>query len=77
MRARKTRGKISNRYNRHLHVLFAQAASVVLIKPQSWERHGRKRRIGAAKKRLPRHFAFPMRGDISRRARPPITERAG
>src|SRR6516165_7006186 len=31
-------GKISKRGNRYLRVLFVQAAWVVLIKPQSWER---------------------------------------
>ena len=35
-------GKISKRGNRYLRVLFVQAAWVVLIKPQSWERHGLK-----------------------------------
>jgi transposase len=38
-------GKISKRGNRYLRVLFVQAAWVVLIKPQSWERHGLKRWI--------------------------------
>jgi transposase len=33
-------GKISKRGNRYLRVLFVQAAWVVLIWPQSWERHG-------------------------------------
>jgi len=45
-------GKISKRGNRYLRVLFVQAAWVVLIKPQSWERHGLKAWIEAAKKRL-------------------------
>jgi transposase len=45
-------GKISRRGNRYLRVLFVQAAWVVLIKPKSWERHGLKRWIDAAKKRL-------------------------
>ena len=45
-------GKISRRGNRYLRVLFVQAAWVVLIKPQSWERHGLKPWIEAAKKRL-------------------------
>ena len=45
-------GKISKRGNRYLRVLFVQAAWVVLIKPQSWERHGLKSWIEAAKKRL-------------------------
>jgi transposase len=45
-------GKISKRGNRYLRVLFVQAAWVVLIRPQSWERYGLKRWIEAAKKRL-------------------------
>src|SRR6516162_2918907 len=45
-------GKISKRGNRYLHVLFVQAAWVVLIRPQSWERHGLKPWIEAAKTRL-------------------------
>jgi transposase len=45
-------GKISKRGNRYLRVLFVQAAWVVLIKPQSWQRHGLKSWIEAAKKRL-------------------------
>ena len=45
-------GKISKRGNRYLRVLFVQAAWVVLIKPQSWEHHGLKAWIEAAKKRL-------------------------
>jgi transposase len=45
-------GKISKRGNRYLRVLFVQAAWVVLIKPQSWERYGLKPWIEAAKKRL-------------------------
>jgi transposase len=48
-------GKISKRGNRYLRVLFVQAAWVVLIKPQSWERHGLKHWIEAAKKRLHRN----------------------
>jgi transposase len=35
-------GKISKRGNRYLRVLFVQAAWVVLIRPQSWERYGLK-----------------------------------
>ena len=42
-------GKISKRGNRYLRVLFVQAAWVVLIKPKSWERHGLKSLIEAAK----------------------------
>lgn len=45
-------GKISKRGNRYLRVLFVQAAWVVLVKPMSWERHGLKSWIEAAKKRL-------------------------
>ena len=45
-------GKISKRGNRYLRVLFVQAAWVVLIKPQSWERHGLKPWIEVARKRL-------------------------
>ena len=45
-------GKISKRGNCYLRALFVQAAWVVLIKPQSWERHGLKSRIEARKKRL-------------------------
>src|SRR3954465_15254995 len=48
-------GKISRRGNRYLRVLFVQAAWVVLIKPKSWERHGLKPWIEAAKKRLHRN----------------------
>lgn len=45
-------GKISKRGNRYLRKLFVQAAWVVLIRPNSWERHGLKNWIEAAKKRL-------------------------
>jgi transposase len=45
-------GKISKRGNRYLRVLFVQAAWAVLVRPQSWERHGLKPWIEAAKKRL-------------------------
>jgi transposase len=45
-------GKISKRGNRYLRVLFVQAAWVVLIKPRSWDRHGLKPWLEAAKKRL-------------------------
>ena len=45
-------GKISKRGNRYLRVLFVQAAWVVLIKPKSWQRHGLKSWIDAAKRRL-------------------------
>jgi transposase len=42
-------GKISKRGNRYLRVLFVQAAWVVLIKPMSWDRHGLKHWIEAAR----------------------------
>src|SRR6266446_4646667 len=45
-------GKISKLGNRYLRKLFVQAAWVVLIKPVSWERHGLKPWIEAAKKRM-------------------------
>jgi transposase len=45
-------GPISRRGNRYLRVLFVQAAWVVLVKPQSWERHGLKSWIESGKKRL-------------------------
>src|SRR6201990_1824072 len=45
-------GKISKQGNRYLRVLFVQAAWVVLIKPQTWERYGLKQWITAAKRRL-------------------------
>src|SRR5215831_1577174 len=43
---------LSKRGNRYLRVLFVQAAWVVLIRPQSWERYGLKPWIEAAKPRL-------------------------
>src|ERR1700681_4711937 len=45
-------GSISKRGNRYLRRLFVQAAWVVLVRPQSWERHGLKPWIESAKKRL-------------------------
>jgi transposase len=45
-------GKISKRGNRYLRVLFVQAAWAVLIKSKSWDRHGLKPWLEAAKKRL-------------------------
>src|SRR5262245_34290541 len=50
--ARTILGKISKRGNRYLRVLFVQAAWAVLIKPKSWDRHGLKPWLEAAKKRL-------------------------
>jgi transposase len=53
--------------NRYLRVLFVQAAWVVLIKPQSWERHGLKRWIEAAKKRLHRNvLAIALANKLAR-----------
>jgi len=45
-------GKISKRGNRYLRKLFVQAAWVVLVRPDSWERYGLQGWIAAAKKRL-------------------------
>ena len=60
-------GKISKRGNRYLRVLFVQAAWVVLIKPQSWERHGLKPWIDAAKKRLHRNvLAIALANKLAR-----------
>jgi transposase len=60
-------GKISKRGNRYLRVLFVQAAWVVLIKPKSWERHGLKSWIGAAKKRLhPNVLAIALANKLAR-----------
>jgi hypothetical protein len=42
-------GKISKLGNRYLRALFLPAARVVLIRPKSWERHGLKSWIEAAK----------------------------
>jgi transposase len=60
-------GKISKRGNRYLRVLFVQAAWVVLIKPMSWERHGLKPWIEAAKKRLHRNvLAIALANKLAR-----------
>jgi transposase len=45
-------GSISRRGNRYLRVLFVQAAWVVLIRPKTWERHGLKPWLEAARRRL-------------------------
>jgi transposase len=52
-------GKISKRGNRYLRVLFVQAAWVVLVRPKSWERHGLKPWIEAARKRL-HHYVLAI-----------------
>ena len=60
-------GKVSKRGNRYLRVLFVQAAWVVLIKPQSWERHGLKRWLDAAKSRLHRNvLAIALANKLAR-----------
>ena len=60
-------GKISKRGNRYLRVLFVQAAWVVLIKPMSWERHGLKHWIDAARKRLHRNvLAIALANKLAR-----------
>ena len=60
-------GKISKRGNRYLRVLFVQAAWVVLIKPKSWEPHGLKPWIEAAKKRLHRNvLAIALANKLAR-----------
>ena len=60
-------GKISKRGNRYLRVLFVQAAWVVLIRPNSWERHGLKPWIEAAKKRLHRNvLAIALANKLAR-----------
>src|SRR6266571_9498900 len=60
-------GKISKRGNRYLRVLFVQTAWVVLIKPKSWERHGLKPWLEAAKKRLHRNvLAIALANKLAR-----------
>ena len=60
-------GKISKRGNRYLRVLFVQAAWVVLIRPKSWERHGLKAWIEAARKRLHRNvLAIALANKLAR-----------
>jgi transposase len=44
-------GPISKRGNRYLWMLFVQAARAVLLRPQSWEKHGLKSWIEAAARR--------------------------
>jgi transposase len=60
-------GKISKRGNRYLRALFVQAAWVVLIRPKSWQRHGLKPWIDAAKKRLHHNvFAIALANKLAR-----------
>jgi transposase len=58
-------GKISKRGNRYLRVLFVQAAWVVLIKPKSWQRHGLKPWLEAAKQRL-HHNVLALANKLAR-----------
>jgi transposase len=60
-------GKISKRGNRYLRVLFVQAAWLVLIKRQSWDRYGLKSWIEAAVKRLHRNvLAIALANKLAR-----------
>ena len=60
-------GKVSKQGNRYLRVLFVQAAWVVLIKPQIWERYGLKQWITAAKRRLhPNVLAIALANKLAR-----------
>jgi hypothetical protein len=60
-------GKVSKQGNRYLRVLFVQAAWVVLIKPQTWERYGLKQWITAAKRRLhPNVLAIALANKLAR-----------
>ena len=60
-------GRISKRGNRYLRMLFVQAARAVLLRPQSWEKHGLKLRIEAAARRLNRFkLAIALANKIAR-----------
>lgn len=60
-------GSITRRGNRYLRMLFVQAAWVVLVKPQSWERYGLRTWIEAAKKRLHRNvLAIALANKLAR-----------
>jgi transposase len=60
-------GKVSKRGNRCLRVLFVQAAWVVLIRSQSWDRYGLKPWIEAAKKRLHHNvLAIALANELAR-----------
>ena len=67
---------IRKRGNRYLRVLFVQAAWVVLIKPKSWQRHGLKPWLEAAKKRLHHNVLAIALANKLRRLRPPLNCRA-
>ena len=50
-----------------MRVLFVQAAWVVLIRPKSWERHGLKGWLEAARKRLHRNvLAIALANKLAR-----------
>jgi len=60
-------GKISKRGNKYLRTLFVQAARVVLVKRQSWERYGLKSWIEAAARRLhPNKLAIALANKLAR-----------
>ncbi len=62
-------GPISKRGNRYLRMLFVQAARAVLLRPQSWEKHGLKSWIEAAARRLNRFkLAIALANKIARMA---------
>jgi len=59
--------KISKRGNKYLRTLFVQAARVVLVKRQSWERYGLKSWIEAAARRLhPNKLAIALANKLAR-----------
>ena len=59
--------RLPHRDHGYLRVLFVQAAWVVLIRPQSWERYGLKPWIDATKKRLHRNvLAIALANKLAR-----------
>jgi transposase len=63
-------GPISKRGNRYLRMLFVQAARAVLLRPQSWQKHGLKLWIEAAARRLNRFkLAIALANKIHRQWR--------
>jgi transposase len=60
-------GKISKRGNTYLRTLFVQAARVVLIRRENWERYGLKSWIEAAARRLhPNKLAIALANKLAR-----------
>ena len=60
-------GSITKAGNKYLRKLFVQAAWVVLVKPQTWERHGLKSWIEAASRRLHRNvLAIALANKLAR-----------